>query len=77
MMNADDPARDPARRQRLLEGWLPLANEANRLYGWGLDSAALEALIVQAAPVLLRARSAMEARAMLWSNYSRQERERL
>lgn len=76
-MSADDPAHDPTYLQRLLEGWLPLAEEANRLYSWGLDSTAIEALILRAAPALLQARNALEARAMLWSSYAHLERERL
>jgi hypothetical protein len=70
MTTADTPA-DPARRQRFLEGWLPLAQEASTRYGWGLDGPALEALLLRAAPALLHARSAIDACAILWATYSR------
>jgi hypothetical protein len=71
----DDATRDPLWRQRLLEGWLPLAQEANLLYGWALDAPALEALVLLAAPALRHARSPFEARAMLWGSYHEQHRE--
>jgi hypothetical protein len=58
-------------RQRLLEGWLPLAQDANDQYGWALDGPGLEILILRAAPALQAARTALEARAMLWSTYYR------
>lgn len=57
--------------QRLLEGWLPLAQDANEQYGWGLDGAKLEALILAAAPALRRSHTALEARTMLWSTCNR------
>lgn len=69
MSIADTPA-DPARRQRLLEGWLPLAQEASARYGWSLDGPALETLILRAAPVLIHARSAFDAYAILWATYT-------
>ncbi len=56
----------PDGQQRLLEGWLPLAQMANLRYGWGLSAADLEALIVVAAPRLRGAQSALEAQAILW-----------
>lgn len=56
-------------RQRLLEGWLPLAQEVNAQYGWSLDGPELEALILRAAPALQHAHSTLQARAMLWSSY--------
>jgi hypothetical protein len=51
---------------RLLECWLPLAQEINQRHGWGYAAAALEALIVSAAPALTLATSAAEANAILW-----------
>ena len=39
-------------RQRLLEGWRPLAQEINQRYGWHLEAGALESLILAAAPRL-------------------------
>ncbi len=65
-MSADEQARDPGARQRLVEGWLPLAQQANQRYGWGLDGAALEALILRAAARLGQARTSLEAYAALW-----------
>jgi len=62
-------------RQRLLEGWLPLAQEANIQYGWALDAPALEAMILQAAPALAQAHSSFEARAILWVTYQLQQHE--
>ncbi|GAB4434425.1 MAG: hypothetical protein OHK0015_24160 [Chloroflexi bacterium OHK40] len=59
-------------RQRLLEGWLPLAQEANTQYGWALEALALEILVLQAAPALAMARTSFEARAILWSIYQLQ-----
>ncbi len=63
-------------QQRLLEGWLPLAQEANLRYGWELDAASLETLILDAAPALQHVRSTFEAYAILWSSYSRTQRKR-
>lgn len=63
----------PVDPQRLLEGWLPLAQEANAQYGWGLAAADLEGLILAAAPRLQQTRSALEARAILWFAHARQQ----
>jgi hypothetical protein len=63
--------RDLAVRQRLLEGWLPLAQDANETYAWALDATGLEALIVCAAPTLRQAQTALTARAILWSTHQR------
>lgn len=52
--------------QRIVEGWLPLAQDANQQYGWQLDGPALEALIIAAAAALAETRSALAARAILW-----------
>lgn len=59
--------------QRILEGWLPLAQEANTHYGWGLGAADLEGLILAAAPRLQQTQSALEARAILWFAHARQQ----
>lgn len=59
----------PDARQRLLEGWLPLAEEASRQYGWDLDPAGLETLILRAAPSLAQSRTALEARLSIWAAY--------
>lgn len=61
----------PDARQRVLEGWLPLAEEASRQYGWDLDPVGLEVLILRAAPSLAQSRSALEARLILWATYER------
>ncbi len=70
-----DPIEDAVQRQRLLEGWLPLAQEANRRYGWDLDAVALEHLVISAAPSLALARSAFEACAILWGVHARLQRD--
>lgn len=59
-------------RQRLLEGWLPLAQDANLQYGWYLDGPALEALVIAAVPDLAQSQSPLAARAVLWQVYHRQ-----
>jgi hypothetical protein len=51
---------------RLLECWLPLAQEINQHYSWSYAAAALEALIVSAAPALTLVTSAAEAHGILW-----------
>lgn len=68
----DEPAQ---RRLRLMEGWLPLAQETSQQYGWHLDSPALEALILAAAPALAEAQSALAARAVLWQIYHQQAKD--
>jgi hypothetical protein len=60
---------DETTRLRLLECWLPLAQEANRLYGWGCDAPALERLIIRAAPQLNQAHNLLQARGILWHQY--------
>lgn len=62
-------------QQRLIEGWLPLAQDANQQYGWHLEGPALEALIIRAAPALVEARSAVAARAVLWQAFHQQARD--
>lgn len=61
----------PGGRLRLLEGWLPLAEEASRQYGWDLDPAGLEALVLRASPGLVSSRTVLEARLSLWAAYQR------
>lgn len=61
-------------RERLLEGWLPLAQDVNGQYGWALEPVALETLILHAAPALQSARTAAEARLSLWSAYQQRQR---
>jgi hypothetical protein len=71
-MSSTDP-HPPLTQERLLEGWLPLAQEASRRYGWGLDAPALEALILRAAPLLRQVSSPLAAHAMLWMIYQQQQ----
>jgi len=63
------------RRQRLVEGWLPLAQDANQQYGWQLDGPALEVLIITAAPALAEAQSTFAARAVFWQVYHQQAKD--
>jgi hypothetical protein len=58
-------------RLRLLECWLPLAQESNLLYGWDYSASALEALILRAAPDLDKTRTLLEARVILWHHHLR------
>jgi len=51
---------------RLLECWLPLAQEVSQRNGWYLDATELEALIIQARDLLSAAHSVEEARVILW-----------
>lgn len=60
---------DETARLRLLECWLPLAQEANRLYGWGCTSPDLEHLIIRAAPRLNQAHNVLQAHGILWHQY--------
>lgn len=72
-MTPDEPL--GTERQRLIEGWLPLAQDANQQYGWQLDGPTLEALIIAAAPSLADTQSALAARAVLWQVFLRREKE--
>jgi hypothetical protein len=51
---------------RLVENWLPFAQDANMQYIWGYDAPSLERLVLKAAPALSQARSWAEARVILW-----------
>lgn len=68
-MPADPP--DTATRLRLLECWLPLAQQLNQDLGWGHDPPKLEALILAAAGDLAQTDSATTARAVLWRQHLR------
>ncbi len=61
-----DLSYDSSMRLRLLECWLPLAQQANQLYGWKYDAPSLEALIIAAAPRLMYAHNYLEAHVILW-----------
>ncbi|MFO7170406.1 MAG: hypothetical protein DIU80_020450 [Chloroflexota bacterium] len=60
----DDPSTDRS-SLRLVECWLPLAQELNEAQGWGDDGPALERLILAAASALSSAVSVESARAIL------------
>lgn len=59
-------------RQRLLERWLPLAQDANLRYNWYLNYPALEALIIAAAPALAQSQNLLTAWTALWQVYHQQ-----
>lgn len=67
-----DDQRDHPALLRLLECWLPLAQELNAAQGWGDDARALEALIHAAAPALGAAESSACARAILLVYHTQQ-----
>jgi hypothetical protein len=62
---------DRAARLRLLECWLPLAQQLNQDLGWQRTAAELEALILAAASDLARTDSATTARAVVWRQHLR------
>jgi hypothetical protein len=66
-----DRATDPANRQRLLECWLPLAQQISEDLGWGYTAVELEALILAAATDLIQTDSATTARAVVWRQHLR------
>jgi hypothetical protein len=59
-------------RLRLLECWLPPAQQLNQDLGWGYDARGIEALILAAADDLAQTDSATTARAVLWRQYLRE-----
>ena len=64
-MTTDNPTQ-PHPSLRLLECWLPLAQEINERHGWRYDAGSLETLVLEAAPALAHAASASEAHGILW-----------
>jgi hypothetical protein len=66
------PPSVPIDRLRLLECWLPLAQQLNQDLHWGRSPAKLEALILAAAPDLAQTDSATTARAVLWRQHLRE-----
>jgi hypothetical protein len=66
-----DQGSDPTVRQRLLECWLPLAQQISEDLGWGYPAVELEALILAAAADLIQTDSATTARAVLWRQHLR------
>jgi hypothetical protein len=63
----------PPDRLRLLECWLPLAQQVSQDLRWGYDPAGLEALILGAAADLAQTDSATTARAVLWRQHLREQ----
>ena len=59
------PAPASSDRLRLLECWLPFAQQINQDLGWGYNAPDLEALILAAASDLVQTNSATTARAVL------------
>ena len=66
-----DQGGDPAVRQRLLERWLPMAQQISEDLGWGYTALELEALILAAATDLVQTDSATTARAVVWRQHLR------
>ena len=62
---------DQERRQRLLECWLPLAQQVMQDIGAIYTPEELEALILAAAAELAETDSATTARAVLWTQHLR------
>lgn len=57
---------DPTTRLRLVETWLPLAQELNQRYGWNDDGSSLEQLIVDSMAALALCTSVDEAHLVLF-----------
>ena len=72
------PPSDPTGqlRLRLLECWLPLAQELRAAEGWADDAHGLQALLLLAAPALALAHSTSEARAILSAYHTLMEQDR-
>ena len=70
-----EPSRDTLAQRRLLECWLPLAQQVMQDIGWNAAPAELETLILAAADDLAQVDSASTARAVLWRHYLRQRSE--
>jgi hypothetical protein len=66
-MNHQDT--DSTLRLRLLECWMPLAQQFNQDLRWGYVPHDLETLIIAAAPDLRHTDSAVTARAILWRQH--------
>lgn len=60
------PSQDDRGRLRLLECWLPLAQELSQGAQWHCTPEMLEDLVLAAAPALEQARTLAEARGILW-----------
>jgi hypothetical protein len=66
---------DPILRLRLLECWMPLAQQFNYDLGWSYAPRDLEMLIIDAASDLTHTDSAVTARAILWREHLRRQHE--
>ena len=58
-----------AAERRIVECWLPLAAEANRVYNWQLEPTALERLVRRSVAALRESSTPFEVRAVLWGRY--------
>lgn len=74
MIDNSDTAHDT---QRLLECWLPLAQQVLQDLGAAYTPAELEALVLAAADALATTDSASTARAVLWSQHLRRRSDAL
>ncbi len=72
-MNHQDT--DPTLRLRLIECWMPLAQQFNYDLAWSYAPHDLETLIIDAAPDLAHTDSAVTARAILWRQHLRRQHE--
>lgn len=66
---------DQTIKLRLLESWLPLAQELNMSHEWDCNATELESLVLAAAPALAQSHTLLEARVILW-HYHGKSRER-
>ena len=64
---------DDRTRLRMLECWLPLAQDTKQEQGWDCDSSTLEAIVLIALPALAQACNTVEARAILRRVYHLQQ----
>lgn len=61
---------------RILEIWLPLAQQENMVQKWGYDAAGLEALILASVPALRQAQTVLSARYILWHTHRQYQQQR-
>lgn len=60
---------------RILEIWLPLAQQENTVQEWGYDAAGLEALILASVPSLRQAHTVLTARYILWHTHRQYQKQ--
>lgn len=63
--------KDSFAQVRRLECWLPFAQEANLLYGWGYDGPGLERLVMTAAADLESISHPFQVHVILWHHHHR------